>query len=106
MTPAQDDDEREAHAALLVESEGFGILDCLQPPLLGVLKAKRLCFPRVMNMIYKFQMLIPLAVDPSILEMVPRARPLHCPNSQSEVMLLVSSGSLCTCSLTNRSRLR
>ena len=39
MTPAQDDDEREAHAALLVESEGFGILDCLQPPLLGVLKA-------------------------------------------------------------------
>ena len=28
MTPAQDDDEREAHAALLVESEGFGILDC------------------------------------------------------------------------------
>ena len=28
MSLAQDDDEREAHAAFLVESEGFGILDC------------------------------------------------------------------------------
>ena len=26
--PVQDDDECEAHAAFLVESEGFGVLDC------------------------------------------------------------------------------
>ena len=77
----------------------------VQPPLLGVLKVQRLCFPRVMNMIHEFQMLIPLVVDLSFLEMVPRARPLHCPNSQSEMMLLVNSGSLCICSLTNRNRL-
>ena len=28
ISPAQDDDESEAHAAFLVESEGFGVLDC------------------------------------------------------------------------------
>ena len=28
ISPAEDDDEREAHAAFLVESEGFGVLDC------------------------------------------------------------------------------
>ena len=28
ISPVQDDDEWEAHAAFLVESEGFGVLDC------------------------------------------------------------------------------
>ena len=28
ISRAQDDDEREAHAAFLLESEGFGVLDC------------------------------------------------------------------------------
>ena len=28
VSPVQDDDEKEAHAAFLVESEGFGVLDC------------------------------------------------------------------------------
>ena len=28
LSPVQDDDECEAHAAFLVESEGFGVLDC------------------------------------------------------------------------------
>ena len=28
VSPVQDDDEYEAHAAFLVESEGFGVLDC------------------------------------------------------------------------------
>ena len=28
ISPVQDDDECEAHAAFLVESEGFGVLDC------------------------------------------------------------------------------
>ena len=28
VSPVQDDDECEAHAAFLVESEGFGVLDC------------------------------------------------------------------------------
>ena len=64
-----------------------------------MLKVQRLCFQRVMNMVHDFQMLILVVVDPSILEMVPRARPCHCPNPQPKMMLLVNSGSLCTCSL-------
>ena len=28
VSPVQDDDEYEAHAAFLLESEGFGVLDC------------------------------------------------------------------------------
>ena len=28
VSPVQDDDEYEAHAAFLVKSEGFGVLDC------------------------------------------------------------------------------
>ena len=55
FSPAQDDDEREAHAAFLVESEGLGVLDCgATTSFWGVLKVQRLCFPRVMNMIHKF----------------------------------------------------
>ena len=106
ISPAQDDDEREAHAAFLLESEGFGVLDCGATPLLGVLKVHRLCFPRVMNVIREFQILFHLVVDLSILEMVPRARPRYGPSSQSEMMLLANAGSLCICSLTNRNRLR
>ena len=105
ISPVQDDDEYEAHVAFLVESEGFGVLE-VQPPLLVALRSLRLCSPRVMNMIHDFQMLIRLVVDHrSILEMVPRQRLHPCPDFQSEMMLLVTSGSLCICSWISRNRL-
>ena len=62
---------------------------------LVALRVLRLCSPRVMKMIHAFQMLIRLVVDRSILEMVLRQRLHPCPDSQFEMMLLVTSGSLC-----------
>ena len=92
--PVQDDDECEAHAASLVESEGFGILDTGGTTSFGSVEAQRLCSPRVMKMIHEFQMLIRLVVDRSNLEMVLRHRLHLCPDSQFEMMLLVTSGFL------------
>ena len=105
VSPVHDDDECEAHAAFLVESEGFGVLDCGAATSLVALRVQRLCSPRVVKMIPEFQRLIRLVVDHSILEMVLYQRPHPCPDSQSEMMLLVTSGSLCNCSWISRNRL-
>ena len=106
VSPVQDDDEKEAHAAFLVESEGFGVLDCGATTSLGSVEGAEALFSRVMNMILVFQRLIHLEVDHSTLEMVLHQRLLPCPDSQSEMMLLVISGSLCICSWISRNRLR
>ena len=100
ISPAHDDDEREAHAAFLVESECFGVLDCGATTSFGSGEGAGALFSKS----HEHDTRIP-DVDPFGGRMVPRARPLHCPNSQSEMMLLVNSGSLCICSLTNRNRL-
>ena len=76
----------------------------VQPPRFVALRALKLCSPRVMNMILVFQRLIQLVVDHSTLEMVLHPRLLPCPDSQSEMMLLVTSGSLCICSWISRNR--
>ena len=39
VSPVQDDDECEAHAVFLVESEGFGVLDCGATTSLGSVEA-------------------------------------------------------------------
>ena len=106
ISPDQGEDECEVHAAFLVESECFGVHDCVvQPSHLGALKVQRLCSPRFMKMIHESQMLILVVAGLSILEMVLRQRLLHCPDSQFEMWLLVVLGSLRTCSLINQNRL-
>ena len=67
VSPVQDDDEYEAHAAFLLESVFW---TTVQPPRLVALRALKLCSPRVMNMLLVFQRLIHLGVDHSTLEMV------------------------------------
>ena len=104
--PAKEEDECEAHAAFLVEADGFGVMDCGATTSFEASKVQRLCSPRSMTMIHESQMLIFVGAGRSILEMVLRQRPHHCPDSQFEMRLLVSLGSLCTCSLTNQNRLR
>ena len=60
----------------------------VQPPRLVELRAP--CSPRVMNMILEFQRLIRLVVDHSTLEMVFHQRLLPWPDSQSEMVLLLT----------------
>ena len=50
-----------------------------------------------MNMILEFQRLIRSVVDHSTLEMVLHQRLHHCPDSQFEMVLLMTSGSLVLC---------
>ena len=76
----------------------------VQPPRLVALRALKLCSPRVTNMILVFPRLIHLEIDHSTLEVVLHQRLLPCPDSQSEMMLLVISGSLCSCSWISRNR--
>ena len=63
----------------------------VQPLLLVALRVLRLCSPRVTKMIHEFQMLIRVVVDDSTLEMVLHQRLHPCPDSQFEMMLLVTS---------------
>ena len=100
VSPVQD-----AHAAFLVESEGFGVLDTAATTSFGSVEGAEACSPRVMKMILEFQRLIRLDVHHSILEMVLHQRLLPCPDSQSEMMFLVNSGSMCVCSWISRNRL-
>ena len=58
VSPVQDDDECEAHAAFLVESEGFGVLDCGATTSLGSVEGAEACSPRITHMILEFQRLI------------------------------------------------
>ena len=69
----------------------------MQPPSLVALRALKPCSPRVMKTILEFHRLIRLVVDHSISEMVLHQWLHPCPDSQSEMMLLVTSGSLCIC---------
>ena len=77
----------------------------VQPLPLVALIVQRPCSPRVTNMILEFERLIRLVVDKT-LEMVLHQRLLPCPDSLSEMVLLVTSGSLCICSWISRNRLR
>ena len=56
ITPVQDDDDREAHAAFLVESEGFGVLDCGAFTSCGSAEGAEALFSNVL--LHAFQMLI------------------------------------------------
>ena len=87
VSPVQDGDECEAHAAFLLESEGFGVLDCGVATSFGCVEGAEAYSPRVMNVTLEFQRLIRLVVDHSTLEMVFHQRLLPCPDSQSEMML-------------------
>ena len=89
MSPVQDDDECEAHAAFLIESEVFGVLDCGATTFLVALKVQRLCSPRFMKMTH---------VQFGRWCFVKGYIPVQTPS----LMLLVTSGSLCICSLINR----
>ena len=65
VSPVQDDDEYEAHAAFLVESEGFGVLDCgATTSFAGVVGAEAL-FSKSHEHDTRFQRLIHLEVDHS-----------------------------------------
>ena len=86
MSPDQDDDECEAHAAFLIESEVFGVLDCGATTFLVALKVQRLCSPILMKMTHEFQMLIRLVVDRSVWEMVLRQKLHPCPDSQFDAL--------------------
>ena len=46
VSPVQDDDEYEAHAAFLVESEGFGVLDCGATTLFGSVEGAEALFSK------------------------------------------------------------
>ena len=47
VSPVQDDDECEAHAAFLVESEGFGVLDCGATTSFGSVQGAEALFSKV-----------------------------------------------------------
>ena len=47
ISPVQDDDECEAHAAFLVESEGFGVLDCGATTPFGSVESAEALFSKV-----------------------------------------------------------
>ena len=102
--PTQEEDECQAHAAFLLEAEGFGVLDCGATPRLEVSKVQ-ICSPRVMSMIHDSQMLILVVAGHGIWETVLRQRPPQCPDNQFEVRLLAILGSLCTVSQTNQNQL-
>ena len=106
VSPVQDDDECEAHAALLVHLKVSVFWTVVQPLPLVALIVQRPCSPRVTNMILEFERLIRLVVAHPTLEMVLHQRLLPCPDSLSEMVLLVTSGSLCICSWISRNRLR
>ena len=106
VSPVQDDDEYEAHAAFLVDSEGFGVLDCGATTSFGSVEGAEALFSKTHEHDTRFP-----EVDPF------RGRPFNfgdgfhqklfpCPDSQSEMMLLEISGSLCICSWISRNRLR
>ena len=94
--PVQDDDECEAHAAFLIDSEGFGVLDCGATTSFGSVEGAEALFSKIHEN------------DTRILDVDPCGGPsfnfgdgasskatLHpCPDSQFEMMLLVTSGSL------------
>ena len=44
ISPVQDDDECEAHAAFLVESDGFGVLDCVATTFFGSVEGAEALF--------------------------------------------------------------
>ena len=44
VSPVQDDDECDAHAAFLVESEGFGVLDCGATTFFGSVEGAEVLF--------------------------------------------------------------
>ena len=46
VSPVQDDDEKEVHAAFLVESEGFGVLDCVANTSFGSVKGAEALFSK------------------------------------------------------------
>ena len=46
VSPVQDDDEKEAHAAFLVESEGFCVLDCVANTSFGSVKGAEALFSK------------------------------------------------------------
>ena len=69
VSPVQDDDECEVHAAFLVESEGFGVLDRGATTSFGSIEGAEALFSKSHEMILEFQWLIRLVVDHSILEM-------------------------------------
>ena len=46
VSPVQDDDECEAHAVFLVESEGFGVLDCGATTLFGSVEGAEALFSK------------------------------------------------------------
>ena len=105
VSPVQDDGEREVHAAFLVESEGFGILDCGATTSFGSVEGAEALFSKIHENDTRIPDVDPSGVDHSILEMVLHQRLHPCPDSLSEMMLLVTSGSLCICSLITRIRL-
>ena len=92
VSPVQDDDECEAHAAFLVESQGFGVLDCGAT----TFHENDTRIPEV----------DPLGGRSFNFGDGASSKATSCPDPQSEMMLLVTSGSLCICSWISRNRLR
>ena len=97
VSPVQDDDECEAHAAFLVESEGLGVLDCGATTSFGSVEGAEALFSKS----HEHDTRIP---EVDLFGHLQRLLP--CPGSQSEMMLLVTSGSLCIYSWIRRNRLR
>ena len=101
VSPVQDDDEREARAAFLVESEGFGVLDCGATTSFGSVEGAEALFSKS----HEIPEVDPFGGRSFNFGDGAYQRLLPCPDSQSEMMLLVTSGSLCICSWISRNRL-
>ena len=102
VSPVHDDDEREAHAAFLVESEGFGVLDCGATTSYGSVEGAEALFSKSHET---------LEVDPFGGRSFnfgdgASSKATSLSRLQSEMMLLVTSGSLRICSRISRNRLR
>ena len=101
----QEKEEVEGHAAFL-DAESFGVLDSATTSFGHVESAEALCSKLQSNS----ETRLPdgdLVEDHSTLVMVLRQKkPLHCPDSQCKMMLLVTSGFLYISSQTNHSQSR
>ena len=104
ISPVQEDDECEAHAAFLVESEGFGVVDSGATTSFGSVEGAEALFSKIHENDTRIPDVDPCGGGSFNLKTVLRLWLHHCPDSQFEMRLLVIFVSLCTCSLIKQNR--
>ena len=106
VSPVQDDDECEAHAAFLVESEGFGVLDCGVTTSFGRVEGAEALFSKSHEHDTPCPEVDPFGGRSFNFGDGASSKATSLSRLQSEMMLLVISGPLCICSWISRNRLR